>query len=43
MARLSEYFRPDEYYPSFEDYERDIDLIIELFNNATRYTDFFAS
>jgi EAL domain-containing protein (putative c-di-GMP-specific phosphodiesterase class I)/GGDEF domain-containing protein len=42
-SRLSEYFRPDEYYPSFEDYERDIDLIVELFSNATRYTDFFAS
>ena len=42
-SRLRDYYRPDEYYPTFEDYEKDIDLIVQIFNNATRYTDFFAS
>lgn len=42
-TRLSDYYRPDEYYPTFEDYEKDMDLIVQIFENATRYTDFFAS
>ncbi|MDE6209930.1 MAG: bifunctional diguanylate cyclase/phosphodiesterase [Lachnospiraceae bacterium] len=42
-SRLSDYYRPDEYYPTFEDYEKDIDLIVQIFENATRYTDFYAS
>lgn len=34
-------YRPDEYYPTFEDYERDIDLIVQMFSEAARYEDFF--
>lgn len=28
---LSALYRPDEYYPTFEDYERDLDLIVQFF------------
>lgn len=42
-SRLSDYYRPDEYYPTFEDYERDIDLVVQMFKDETRYSDFFAS
>lgn len=42
-SRLSDYYRPDEYYPTFEDYERDIDLVVQMFKDQTRYSDFFAS
>lgn len=34
-------YRPDEYYPTFEDYERDIDLVVQMFSEAARYEDFF--
>ena len=34
-------YRPDEYYPTFEDYERDIDLIVQMFTEVARYEDFF--
>lgn len=30
-TQVSEMFRPDEYYPSFEDYERDLDLVVQFF------------
>jgi hypothetical protein len=40
--RLSDSYRPDEYYPTFEDYERDIDLVVQMFKDETRYSDFFA-
>jgi hypothetical protein len=42
-SRLSDYYRLDEYYPTFEDYEKDMDLIAQIFENATRYKDFYAS
>lgn len=42
-SRLSDYYRPDEYYPTFEDHERDIDLVVQMFKDETRYSDFFAS
>lgn len=32
-TQVSEMFRPDEYYPSFEDYERDLDLVVQFFRN----------
>lgn len=28
---VSALYRPDEYYPTFEDYERDLDLIVQFF------------
>lgn len=28
---LSSIYRPDEYYPTFEDYEKDLDLIVQFF------------
>ena len=34
-------YRPDEYYPTFEDYERDIDLIVQMFSEVARYENFF--
>ena len=34
-------YRPDEYYPTFEDYERDIDLVVQMFSEVARYEDFF--
>lgn len=42
-SRLSDFYRPDEYYPTFEDYERDIDLIVQMFQDETRYSEFFVS
>ena len=30
---VSALFRPDEYYPTFEDYERDLDLIVQYFKS----------
>ncbi len=35
-------YRPDEYYPTFEDYERDIDLVVQMFEEVARNTDFFS-
>lgn len=32
-TQVSEIFRPDEYYPSFEDYERYLDLVVQFFRN----------
>lgn len=34
-------YRPDEYYPTFADYERDIDLVVQMFSEAARYENFF--
>ena len=34
-------YRPDEYYPTFEDYERYIDLIVQMFSEIARYENFF--
>ncbi len=34
-------YRPDEYYPTFEDYERDIDLVVQMFSEIARYENFF--
>ena len=34
-------YRPDEYYPTFEDYERYIDLIVQMFSEVARYENFF--
>lgn len=28
-SKLSEMYRPDEYYPTFEDYEKDLDLVVQ--------------
>lgn len=30
-TKVSEMYRPDEYYPTFEDYERDLDLVLQFF------------
>ena len=32
-TKVSEMYRPDEYYPTFEDYERDLDLVVQFFRN----------
>ena len=31
-TKLREMYRPDEYYPTFEDYEKDLDLVVQYLN-----------
>lgn len=34
-------YRPDEYYPTFADYEKDVDLVVQMFSQIARSENFF--